>query len=172
MLITARRGALRGAYTLIELTVVIVVLGVVAGLGTGIVVDAGRVYSRSRSRTDASADARHALERLSRELAGLATAADITAMSSESITFSLDGTPRTFGKSGSSLLRDSKALANDVSAFSLTYYDASGDITATLAQVRRIAIRIAITRNDLTVSLRTEVFPRAFRTQYTSWEQE
>ena len=171
MRIGAERGSARGAYTLIEMAITITVLAVVAGLGTGIVVEAGRVYSRSRTQTDACADARYALERISRELAGLTSPANITALGSDSITFSLQGTPRTFGTSGSSLVRDSKVLASDVSAFSLTCYDASGDITVTPALVRRIAIRLTITRSDVSITLRSEVFPRAFRTRYTSWGQ-
>lgn len=162
----------RAAHTLVELAVVIAVLGIVAALGAGIVVEAGRVYSWSSTNTGSLADAQYALDRLSAELMNLAGPADITGMDSDTITFSLNGQSRTFDKSGSDLVRGSNTLATGVSAFTLTYYKSDGTIAASPAEVRRIAIELAITRDGQTVRLRTEVFPRALRDAYTSWAEE
>ena len=174
MSVAGRHNSIRArrAFTLIELTVVMVVVGIVAGLGAGIIMEAGRSYSFSLATTDATDDAQFALDRLCAELSQLTAPANITSMSSESITFDLGGTSRTFQLSGTDLQRDSKLLATGVSAFNLTYYAADGSVAASPATVWRIAVSIAISRNDVTSRLRREVFPRSFRTTYVSWQEQ
>ena len=166
------RGRRRGAFTLIELAVVIVVVGIVAGLGAGIIVEAGRAYKKSGALTDNFADANYALTRLALELGNLASANDITAMGASSITFRLSGVARTFAKSGTNLLLGTKTLASGVSSFSLTYYDSAGAVTTDPASVRRIAAQITIDRNGSAISLQTGVFPRALRSTYLTWQEE
>ena len=160
------------AFTLIELTVVMVVVGIVAGLGAGIIVEAGRAYSFSLAATDATDDAQFALDRLCTELSQLAVQTDITSIGPESVTFDLDSTSRTFQLVGTELRRDSNALATNVTAFDLTYYASDGAIASNPADVWRIAASIAITRNDVTSRLRREVFPRSFRATYVSWQEQ
>ena len=162
----------RAAFTLIELVVTITVVAVVAGLGTGILVEAGRAYTRSKTLTENYADGDYALRRLAEELGDVAAATDLTSIGAGAVTFSLSGQEHTFVKSGTDLLRDGKALASGVSAFTLTYYDSSGAVTAVPASVHRVAAEITIDRNGAACSLRTEVFPRGLRTSYTSWEVE
>ena len=160
------------AFTLIELTVVMVVVGIVAGLGAGIIVEAGRAYSFSLAATDATDDAQFALDRICAELSQLASPTDISAIGADSITFDLDSTSRTFQLVGTELRRDSNALATNVTAFDLTYYASDGAIASNPADVWRIAASIAITRNDVTSRLRREVFPRSFRATYVSWQEQ
>lgn len=162
----------RRAFTLIELIVVMVVVGIVAGLGAGIIMEAGRSYSFSLAATDATDDAQFALDRLCAELSQLAAPADISAIGADSITFDLSGTSRTFQKVGTELRRDSKALATGVDTFDLTYYAADGTTASSPTTVWRIAVNIAITRNGVTAKLRREVFPRSFRTTYVSWQEQ
>ena len=56
MSVAGRHNSIRArrAFTLIELTVVMVVVGIVAGLGAGIIMEAGRSYSFSLATTDAT----------------------------------------------------------------------------------------------------------------------
>ncbi|MFW6107871.1 MAG: type II secretion system protein [bacterium] len=163
----------RRGYTLIELAVVLAVMGIVAGLGTGLVVAGARAYRASRSRADAYAEADYALRRLTAELRGLPSAAQIESIGSDAITFRLDGgAARTFERSGSTLLRDGQPLARDVTAFELTYYGADGSVVSEPSQVCRIAAAVAVNKGGHTARLRTEIFPRAFRSSYLSWEDE
>ena len=160
------------AFTLLEFVVVITVLGIIAGLGSAILVESGRAYSRSNITSAAQTDAQYALNRLAVELTELQSPSDISALSSTSITFEVDGVERTFQLSGGSLRRDSNLLATDVSSFTLTCYRSDGTVTSTPTDVHRIAADISISRGGQTVSLRTEVFPRAFRSTYTAWDYE
>ena len=162
----------RRALTLIELVVVMVIVGIVGALGAGIIAEAGRMYSVSLAATDATDDAQFALDRICAELSQVAAPGDITAIGAESITFALAGSPRTFAKAGSEVVRESKTLATGVDAFDLTYYASDGTLAASPATVWRIAVSIAITRNNVTVRLRREVFPRSFRSTYVSWQEQ
>ena len=63
-------------------------------------------------------------------------------------------------------------LAGDVAAFSLTYYDADGALTSDPASVWRVAIEVTVTRDATSGTVRTEVFPRAFRPAFVVWEEE
>ena len=172
MLVPFAKGPPRGAFTLIELIIVVVVLGIVAALGTGVIVEAGRAYTRAKTTTDALADAQYALDRLSLELRNLSSPTDITAMGSQAITFTVWGSSRAYGKSGTNLRINGKDIATNVSAFNLVYYQADGNLATTSAQVNRVAAEIAIARNGRTVSLRTEAFPRSFRNSYVSWQEQ
>jgi len=155
-----------------ELVVTITVAGIVAGMGAALIAQAGEAYACATSRSDAFADGDYALKRMALELANLQTSTNITSLGSDAITFNPGSGAVTFEKSGSQVLRNAKMLAEGVTAFSVTAYAADGTVTTTPALVRRLALAIRVSRNGLPTSLRTEVFPRAFRTAYTSWQEE
>ncbi len=159
-------------HTLIELAVVLSVMGIVAGVGTGVVVEGGRAYRAGRSRSDAVAEADYVLRRLAAELRRVAGPDDITAISETAISFRVDGTERTFALNGTTVVRNSTPIAHDVTVLSFSYFKADGSLTTDPVQVHRIAAEIAVVKNGLEVRLRTEMFPRSFRSAYESWEDE
>jgi len=161
----------RCAFTLIELVISITVFGIIAALGTGVLVEVARGYARTKAASGALTDCQFALNRIGLELASLDAPTDISSMDEDEITFTVFGVSRRYYRSGSTLRRDSYTLAEDCSQFALTYYKSDGTLTSDPSQVHRIAAEIAITRDGSTVSLRTEVFPRQFRSAYLSWEE-
>jgi prepilin-type N-terminal cleavage/methylation domain-containing protein len=160
------------AFTLVELAVTTAIIGMVAAIGVSVLVEGSRAYQRSTGMTEAFGEAEFAAKRLALELANVAEPADILTMQSDEIRFNVTGVPRRFERSGSTLLRESKALARNVTVFDLDYYQADGSIATMPAQVRRIAIRIRIQRGGATAEYRTEVAPRAFREAYMVWQEE
>ena len=61
------------------------------------------------------------------------------------------------------VLRDATMLAPNVSGLTLTYYDQNYNVTATIADVRRIGIQLDVdVPAQGTMTLRSEVFPRSF----------
>ena len=155
------------SFTLVEVVVTITVLGVMGALGAGIVAEGGRALARARDTTDGLSECAYALERIEIDLSGLADRSQVTAMGAHSMTLSISGSPVTYALSGTDLLRGSKALAKNVTAFNLTYYKADGTLAAAAADLNRIGIEVAVTCNGDTTALRTEVFPRTFRNSYT-----
>ena len=170
MLAVHRRAPGR-AFTLMELVISITVFGIIAALGTGVLVQVARGYARTKTASSALADCQFALNRLSLELANLDSPSRITSMDDDDIRFTAFGLPCRYYKSGSTLRRNLRLFAQDCSRFELTYYRSDGTLATQPSEVHRIAIEIAITRDGLTVSLRTEVFPRQFRDTYVSWEE-
>jgi prepilin-type N-terminal cleavage/methylation domain-containing protein len=166
------RGRCESGLTLVELAVTTAVIGVIASIGVGVVVEGGRAYRHSTEVTEAFSEAEFAAKRLSLELANLADPADILTMQSSRVRFNVTGSPRTFELSGSTLWRESQALARSVTVFDLDYYQADGSVATMAAQVRRIAIRVRIQRDGATAEYRTEVAPRAFRDEYRVWQEE
>jgi len=161
-----RHRARRRGFTLIEMAAVITVLAVVAGLGTSIVVEGGRVLSQTRARNDGFADAQYALQRLNLDVAGLANRDQVTAMNAHSITLVISGSSVTYALSGTTLRRGSRILAKDVTQFDLVYYQSDGSLATSAANLHRIGVEITVTRADRPASLRTEMFPRTFRGTY------
>jgi prepilin-type N-terminal cleavage/methylation domain-containing protein len=162
----------RGGFSLIELAATIAVFGIVAGMGLGILVEGGRIYSRLQAQSEGFAAAEYALKRFRLELCNLSAPTEITEMDGDSITFRIGGDARTFEKSGSNLVRGSKVLAGNVTDFDLTYYAADGSIASAPGQVHRIAAAITVNCAGTPVSMRTEVFPRALRDTYATWQEE
>ncbi len=160
------------AFTLLELVVTITIVAIVGALGTGIVVQSARAYTRSKTYQDSFSDASYALNRMALELRNVASPDHFLSIGQNTISFQVAGQTCTYALSGAQLLRNGRPLAAGVSSFVLTYYDASNIETTNPASVHRVAIALVVSRGGSSARLRTEVFPRPFRTSYISWQEE
>jgi prepilin-type N-terminal cleavage/methylation domain-containing protein len=132
-------------FTLIEVIVSIILLGVVsAGVGLGIVkiIDA---YFFTKTNAQTVQRVQVAMTRIAKEL-NSATA--VTAASGNSIIFNKGTASATIRLNGSTVQIDGAILIDNVSAFTLTYFDAAGAATALPAAIRRIDIGMAVTGAD------------------------
>ncbi len=85
-----RAGAIgRRGWTMVELVVVIVILGSVAAIGTGLLSSIFRSYFATRDMTSSDGQARAAFERMTRELRQVrsATATDLDVASATQVRF-------------------------------------------------------------------------------------
>jgi prepilin-type N-terminal cleavage/methylation domain-containing protein len=177
----------RAGFTLVEMIIVIVVMGVIFALGGMVLGRAFESYKLTRDATDVGWQGRIALERIARELRDIrsATVADLDVSpgfqiwfinaNGNGVCFYLDPpTPATPGR----LMRSDAASAAACSAVASNpqpladnlitgglgfgYFDNAGAITATVSSVYYVAVTISVQEGDISESYRVTVQPRRF----------
>ena len=124
-------------------------------------------YSLITARKDSLSDARRAMERMKSELR-IATAID--SMTSTSLQFD---TPQEnnipYSLNGTDLERNGNDIAKNVSALTFTYLDASGNVTGTPANVRRVQLDISVSTASQGINrLRSQIYLRSY--YYTNFQ--
>lgn len=161
---TTRRFSSAG-FTMVEMIIVIVVVGVIFAIGALVLGRAFESYDLTRKTTDVDWQGRVAMERMVRELRQIrsATATDlaISATSTDPIYFNdADGNPVCFVLSAGSLRRGEdgppglggcttnlQPLADNVTSLNFNYYDNVG--AATTTAVYYITVRLAVSENSV-----------------------
>jgi len=154
-----------GGFSLVELILVIIILSIIAAVGSQMLNSGFNAYFSGRDLIDAEWQGRYAMQRISRELRDVrsATSGDLV-MSSSQITFT-DNSANviTYALSGNTLTRNTLPLADGVTSLSFYYIQADGSTTATsAADVMYISVDIAINLNNSSYSLRNTLHPRRF----------
>lgn len=152
------------AVTLIEIIIVIVILSIVVSVG-GVLLGYGfKGGFASKDSIYAASVARVAIERMGKDIlnARSATAADLTPNANSMTFISADGTSVSYSLSGTNLMRNSKTLANYVSALSFTYLNQLFATTTTATEVRCVVINMTISYQGNTSNLATTVCPRNY----------
>jgi len=157
-------------FTLIETIMGIVVASIVILAFATIARYSIDSYSMIVARKEAMVQARFALNRITQELVSINPAA-ITAINSTSINFNDSvGNPTNFRSQTTNgiiqLFRGNDLLANNVSAFALTYYDANGNVIldGNISNMRRILIDMGVNaiNGNHDVRIQGEVYPRNY----------
>ena len=130
-----RRKNSRYAFTLIELIMVIVLLGILAGLAVPLVNELLNSFQYTLDRRDLSESAEVALRRMMREIPRLKNETSVITADATTYRFiDIDNNAIQFQINGSNLERESNGvvdvLAVNVSSFSLTYLDDEGSVIA------------------------------------------
>ncbi|MBN1684631.1 MAG: prepilin-type N-terminal cleavage/methylation domain-containing protein [Gammaproteobacteria bacterium] len=159
----------QSGFTLIELIIVIIILGIVAAIGSSVLYQSFRSQEKSQELIETTWQARVAIRRLSQELFSI-TLNDFTPAThqitfkniwGEMVTYSLDTPNHT-------LKRNTETLANNVNALDFFYYDENNTAVMDLsnpteiAKIRCIKIQISIEKNNAIIPLQTIVCPRNF----------
>ena len=163
-LISNRYRAQQG-FTLIEMALVIVLLGLISAAVV-------RFYSQQLIATqtmqnvsDAFWQARLAMERMVIDIRSIRSTNAITTNTSNTLAFTdINNSTYTYTLSGTNLLCNSRVLASGVNSLAFSYYDKTGAITATLANIRYIRIAINVTKNNTNINLTTSVYLREMNT--------
>ncbi len=145
-------------FTLIELIMTIVIGAIISIIVGPIFVQGINSYFKSRDITDINAQGKPAMERMVREIRGIANpATDISTMTASQLTFTLDGSSISYTLSGNQLRRNSNPLASNVSSLTFSYYQNNWTSTTTQAsQVWRVQIQFQLSSQ----TFRTSVFLR------------
>ncbi len=161
-------------FTMIELIVVIVIMGILAAVSSKAIQAGFNSYYTGQDLTTANWLGRLALENMERNIHAVRSPADITTASSTQLiftdesnntnnyTFTLATKLLQYNFQGLGL----QTLANNVSSFAFTYYDKTGTALTptplTAAQIltlRYVTINFTITFNNVIYTFRTTVNP-------------
>lgn len=156
-----RRGA---GFSLVELIVVIVLVGILAALGSQMLGKTVQSFAFSRDVTRGDWQARVALERLTRDLRMARAPAELVIVPATAITFSdTDGNNVNYSLSGTQLMRNTRVLADDITGLAFTYLRSDGNtVAASASEVYYITVMFGVTRATATTTLRATVHPRNF----------
>jgi prepilin-type N-terminal cleavage/methylation domain-containing protein len=154
-------------FSLVELIVVIVVLGIVASMGAMVVRDGMLGWLRGREITSADWQGRLALERITRELRDVASPnySNITATSCGTSTFAfsdITSTPISYTQNTTTLLRNGQALADNITALRFYCLTSAVQPTATLSAVYYISVSMVVATTNTNATYRDTVKPRNF----------
>ena len=167
--VNCKSGA-RG-FSLLELIMVMVVLGIVAAVAAPFLSASFQSYFIGKDISETDSQARVALERLSRELRSVRTPADLIITSGGDISFTdVDGNSIRYcmGTVGGclgavgELTRSGQPLATGISALTFTFLTRTGAVTAVAANVFYITVSFTATRNTISKSFTATVSPRNF----------
>ena len=156
---------LQSAFTLIELVVAIVIMGIIALVTIDYLVNASRVYTLLLAQRQADSDAMGVVKRMRREARVLQ--ANITNTSNE-WTFSTPGDTNSFAfrLTEHAVFLNSNTLAKNVQTFQLKYYDGTNGLftnplnSTNQSRVSRVALNLRVTNNLAASELQVNFFLR------------
>jgi len=150
-------------FSLVELIVVIVVLGIVASMGAVVIRDGLLGYLRGREITSADWQGRLALERITRELRDVAV---IAAGSCDAPTFAFTdiyAAPVSFTQSTTTLLRNGQPLADEVTGLRFYCLQSDGQTyTTTPSAAYYVTVSMVVSTANTSATYRSTVKPRSF----------
>jgi prepilin-type N-terminal cleavage/methylation domain-containing protein len=157
-------------FSLVELIVVVVVLGIVASMGAVVVRDGMLGYLRGREITSADWQGRLALERITRELRDAAPSSGATvniapaSCGSSGFTFSdISAAQISYTQSASTLLRNGQPLADNVTGLRFYCLQSDGQTyTTTPSAVYYVTVSMVVATANTSATYRSTVKPRSF----------
>jgi MSHA biogenesis protein MshO len=152
-------------FSLVELIVVIVVLGIVASMGATVVRDGILGYLSGREITNADWQGRLALERMTRELRNIASPniSNIAATSCGNSTFAfsdITGTQISYTQSTTTLMRNGQPLADNVTGLRFYCLDSTVQPTTMPSNVYYVTVSMVVSTANTSASYRSTVRPR------------
>src|SRR5689334_11495059 len=100
-------------FSLLELIIVMVILSIIAGIGSRIVQAGFNSYYTNQNVTTANVQARLALERMTRDIHAIKDSSSITTASASQLTFTdVNGNVITYQLTGTQLMRNTQVLSD------------------------------------------------------------
>jgi len=166
--IRRRRSA---GFTLLELVMVIVLLGIIAGASVPLMFEIVNGWQLSVTRNEMSESAKIGMDRMIREMRQISNRSGvITANSSVFQFIDVNGSDITFNLSGSNLMRTigevSNQLADNVAQLNFSYYDNEDSLIAVPrvnpqdTDIRRIVVDLVFSSAGTQLNIESGVSPR------------
>jgi len=145
------QNGVRGAFTLIELAVTIVIMGIIALVTIDYLVNAGRTYTLMLAQHQAGSEIADAVERMRREARTART--HLVVASNEWSFINIQGVTNTatntFLLAGHEVTLNGNCLARGVDRFLLAYYDSTnGSDPTNLADIDHVALSFKVTNSQ------------------------
>ncbi len=151
--------AKQNGYTLVEIVIVIVLLGILASAGSGVIVQAFDSYFTTKNITGANWQSALAIERMTRDLKAITSSNDILyATSSRFRIKDLDGSDIDYQVTNDQLLRNNQVLADGINAINFTYYNSNAAITTTIEQIRYLVVTLNIDYKNTNFQTATTIY--------------
>ena len=155
----------KNGFTLIEFIMVIILVCIMAGMSSKLVYQGFNSFLTSSNATDANWQGQVAMERMAREIRSARASSDVNTASTVTFTFiDTSGNNVSCTLSGSTvkiiLNGTSYTLADGVNSLTFAYYDANGNITPVLANIRYVTISLNIAKNGSNYTMNTGIFLR------------
>lgn len=159
------------AYTLVELVMVMVILGILVGIGAPALLKTVDAWSFSSGFQDfAVQSAIVTTNRMSREIRRLKNENSFTTADTSQLAFTdLDNNAITYNLSGNTIMRDSDGLCDNITSLTFTYYDDSGAqlavpvSAANRPKIRRVTAAFSILAGTNTLNFSFQTRPRNVR---------
>ena len=130
---------------MIEVIVSLVLIGIMAALAGMFFVTITQGYVFSQQNNETSLKAQVALAKMVKEIGSLSIETDtITAAAAASVTVNRAATLHTIALAGAQIQFDGIALVDNVTAFTLSYFDNAGAATANRPAIRRVDITLSL----------------------------
>lgn len=140
-------------FTLLELVLTTVLMGIIAVVLGQILFQGYQTFMTANNISEVDWQGLLAVERFAEDLKTIRSANDITSATATAFSFiGSNNASVQYQLSGTSLLRNSQPLANNVQSMNLTYLDKNGATTATSTAIRYISYNLSFTQSNLTTS--------------------
>ena len=155
-------------FTLVEIVITIVLLGIVSGLAAMIIMQGVMSYGDEQARSNVHYQARLAMVRMGREIRQIRSRADITTMLNVDLRFTdVNGSNIGFTWVNPNLSRwngvGNDVLASGIAAFTFSYYQQDGVTVATPTNVWVVEIAMTAQQGGESLQMRSRVHPRNFQ---------
>ncbi|MFA5073427.1 MAG: prepilin-type N-terminal cleavage/methylation domain-containing protein [Nitrospirota bacterium] len=163
---TASHSPCPKGFTLIEIIIVIVIVGIISTIAAMIILQGVKSYAIEDQRSNVHYQARLAVERIAREARHIRNCSSIVGPLNPSGTLQftdIQGSVVTFTVGGGNLSRNGNLLANGItSATPFRFLDINGNPTTTCPGIWFIEIDITDTQGSESLQMRTRIHPMNF----------
>ena len=143
-------------FTFIELILVVILLGIISVVIGRILLEGYRTFLTSQSILETDWQGWMALERMVNDIHTIRSAADLSTIQTNQLTFvNTNGNTIQYQLSGSSLMRNNFILASGIQSLNFSYLDANGTTTAIPSAVRYISLSLRVAHDQLTQTVST-----------------
>jgi len=150
-------------FTMVELVIVIVLVGVIAMTASLLIGQAAQTYQKEGNYSAMTSQDLLALEEMEREIRIIRSPSDITTCTSTNLTFTdVNGNLIVYSYSGTTLSAGGNPLASNLSGFSFAYFNNSGGVAASCALTWTVTINLTATQGSDSLPMRISLFPRNF----------
>lgn len=158
-------------FTIIEIILSIVILGIIAGIGLPIIAEIGESQIIANRRNDLAESGRLAIDRLVREIRRIKDDTSVVTANSTVFQFiDIDDNTISFSLSSGVLRRTYNGTANDLAgdaaSFNISYYDQSGSLISSPAvspsatDIRRVRLNLGLEISGSEMNFFCDVSPR------------